>query len=71
LNMTYGARLSWRTDFDGHHRFGISPNVGYKFLQAHFQMGVNLLTPDDTFTNVNTFYASLRWVFINDRKFKK
>jgi hypothetical protein len=71
LNLTYGARLSWRTDFEDHHRFGISPNVGYKLLQAHFQLGVHILTPDDHFTNVNTFYASLRYVFINERKFDK
>jgi hypothetical protein len=71
LNMTYGARISWRTDLEAHHRFGISPNVGYKFMQAHFQLGVHVLTPDDHFENVNTFYASLRWVFINERKFKK
>lgn len=71
LNMTYGARFSWNTDLDGHHRFGFSPNVGYKFMQAHFQMGVHLRASATTVTNVNTFYASLRWVFINDRDFKK
>lgn len=70
LNLTYGARLSWRSDFD-EHRFGISPNVGYKFMQAHFQLGVHLMPPNAHFEEVNTFYASLRWVFINDRKIEK
>lgn len=70
LNLTYGARLSWRTDFD-EHRFGISPNVGYKFMQAHFQLGVHLMPPNAHFEEVNTFYASLRWVFINERKIEK
>jgi hypothetical protein len=71
LNLTYGLRVSWCTDFDEHHRFGVSPNIGYKVFQAHFQLGMHLRTPDDHFTNVNTFYASLRWVFINERKFNR
>jgi hypothetical protein len=70
LNLTYGARASWHTDFD-HHRFAVSPNVGYKFMQAHLQMGVHLSVPDNSKMEVNTFYASLRWVFINERRFKK
>jgi hypothetical protein len=70
LNLTYGARVSWRTDYT-YHRFAFSPNVGYKFLQAHFQLGVHLMPPNRDFENVNTFYASLRWVFINDRDFKR
>jgi hypothetical protein len=70
LNLTYGARVSWRTDYT-YHRFGISPNIGYKFMQAHLQMGVHLMPPDEHFKEVNTFYASLRWVFINERKFRK
>jgi len=70
LNLTYGARISWHTDYT-YHRFGISPNIGYKLLQAHFQLGVHLMPPNKSFTNTNTFYASLRWVFINDRDFKR
>lgn len=70
LNLTYGARLSWHTDYD-YHRFAIAPNVGYKFMQAHLQMGVNIMPRNKNFPEVNTFYASLRWVFINDRDFKK
>ena len=71
LNLTYGARGTWITDFNDHHRFGISPNIGYKFAQAHFQMGVHLRTIDKPFENANTFYASLRWVFIQNRDFYK
>lgn len=70
LGLTYGARMSWHTDYDAH-RFGIAPNIGYKFMQAHLQLGVHLMPENDQFTEVNTFYASLRWVFINDRKFDK
>lgn len=46
VDLTYGARLVWQTDFD-HHRVGISPNIGYKILQAHFQLGCNLLSRND------------------------
>ena len=35
-DLTYGARVVWQSDFD-HHRFGISPNIGYKIAQFHFQ----------------------------------
>ena len=70
LNITYGARVSWRTDYN-YHLFAVSPNVGYKLLQAHFQLGVNLMPRNESFRNVNTFYASLRWVFINNRDFRR
>lgn len=70
MNLTYGGRLLWCTNSD-EHRFGFSPNVGYKFMQAHFQLGVNLMPRNADFKEVNTFYASLRWVFINERKIKK
>lgn len=71
LNMTYGGRINWFNDFNGNSRFGFSPNVGYKFMQGHFQFGVNLLSPSNYVQQVNSFYASLRWVFINDRNVKK
>ncbi len=71
LNLTYGARASWTTDFNNRHRFGISPCIGYKFAQAHFQLGAHIRTKDDPFVNVNNFYASLRWVFIQNRDFYK
>ena len=70
LNLTYGGRISWRTDYT-YNRFAFSPNVGYKLLQAHFQLGVHLMPPHEGFRNVNTFYASLRWVFINNRDFRR
>ena len=70
LNLTYGARIAWHTDFDSHHLFGFAPNVGYKFLQGHFQLGVNIQQKSNYVVG-NTFYASLRWVFINERKFDR
>jgi hypothetical protein len=69
-DLTYGLRMVWQTDFDNH-RFGVSPNIGYKILQAHFQLGCNLLSRNDQMAKWNTFYASLRWVFVNNRDIKK
>ncbi len=70
FDLTYGARIAWHTDFEDHHQFGFSPNVGYKLLQGHFQLGV-YLQPKSDYVVSNTFYASLRWVFINERKFDR
>ena len=71
MNITYGARLFWRTDFSDHHQVGFAPNVGYKIAQAHFQLGVNIArSPNFDFIG-NVFYASLRWVFIQSRTIKK
>lgn len=71
MNITYGVRLFWRTDFSAHHQFGFAPNVGYKLAQAHLQLGVNIArTPNFDFIG-NVFYASLRWVFIQSRTVKK
>ncbi len=71
LNITYGARIRWQNDFEAHNTFGIGPNVGYKFLQAHFQLGAFLSGGDVKLVNGNGIYASLRWVFINERKIRK
>lgn len=67
--FTYGGRLVYRTDFT-HHRYGISPALGYKLFGFHGQIGYTLLTPHDTFTAVNTFFVSLRFVLINERDFE-
>lgn len=71
LNLTYGARGTWITDFNDNHRFGVTPTIGYKFAQAHFQLGVHIRTKDLPFENANSFFASLRWVFIQNRDFYK
>jgi hypothetical protein len=71
MNITYGARLFWRTDFSDHHQFGFAPNVGYKIAQAQLQLGVNIArSPNFDFIG-NVFYASLRWVFVQSRSVKK
>ena len=70
VNLIYGARVSWRSDFI-YHRFGISPTIGYKILQADLQLGYHFMPPDKNLKDVNTFYASIKYVFVNKRKIKK
>ncbi len=67
LDLTYGCNLVCRTDFDVY-SFGISPTIGYKFQQFHLQTGYHFLNrPIDTF-ETNSLFISLRYVFINERK---
>ncbi|MEZ7900497.1 MAG: hypothetical protein QMC21_04610 [Flavobacteriales bacterium] len=69
LDLTYGANLVYKTDFD-QTRIGIAPTLGYRISIAHLQVGANLLTKSDDFKNTNTFFVSLRVVMINNRNFK-
>lgn len=69
LDLTYGANLVYKTDFD-QTRIGIAPTLGYRISIAHLQVGANLLTKSDDFKNTNTFFISLRVVMINNRNFK-
>ena len=66
LDLTYGANLVLRTDFD-ETRLGFAPVVGFKLFQFHLQTGYNFLTPARTFTETNTFFVSLRLVMISKR----
>lgn len=68
IDFTYGASLLYRTDFE-HTRFGVSPFIGYKLYGFHLQAGVNLLTPNENFTNNNIIYASMRFVVIKNRSY--
>mgnify|MGYP000138504918 CR=1 FL=1 len=69
LDLTYGANLVYRTNFD-QTRVGFGPAVGFKFSALHLQTGYNFLTPSDVFTNTSDIYISLRFVLISDRNFK-
>lgn len=69
LNLTYGANLVYKTDFD-HSRIGLAPTLGYKISLAHLQVGANLLTKSNEFNNTNLFFVSLRIVMINNRNYK-
>ncbi|MEN8929452.1 MAG: hypothetical protein ABF242_03155 [Flavobacteriales bacterium] len=69
LNLTYGANLVYKTDFDNT-KFGIAPTLGFKLSIAHLQVGANILSKSNNFENTNLFFVSLRVVFINNRNYK-
>lgn len=66
MDLTYGANLVFRTDFDKN-AMGLAPVVGFKFWQLHLQTGYHFLTAPARNMETNTFFVSLRFVFINDR----
>lgn len=67
VGLTYGALLSYRTDFD-HGRVGFAPVIGFRLTQFHLQTGYHFLTPSTSFTTCNTFFIALKFVLINKRK---
>lgn len=67
LDLTYGANIVCRTDFD-HYRFGIAPVIGYKLQQFHLQTGYHFLTDSQYIFPTNTLFVSLRYVLINESK---
>ncbi|HEX8331300.1 MAG TPA: hypothetical protein VF622_01690 [Segetibacter sp.] len=82
VNLTYGANVSYFTNFNEGNRFGIGPSVGFRFAGLHLINGYNFLTKDktgdkETPMEVNSLYMSLRYyfpvtnTFTWDRKTKK
>jgi hypothetical protein len=69
LNLTYGANAIFRTDYT-HNAVGIAPVVGYKIGQLHMQTGYNFLSRVTTNFPCNTFFMTLRFVFVQYRNFK-
>ena len=67
LNMSFGASLVVRTNFD-ETRYGVSPMIGYRLFGFHLQAGYHFLTPAVEFTNTNTFFIRLRFTLVTDRK---
>ena len=70
LGFTLGGTFSFRSDFN-ETRVGFSPTIGYKIWGLHLQTGYFFLTKSANFNNTNTLFVSLRYVVVNDRKFKK
>lgn len=68
LDLTYGANLIMRTDFN-ETRLGAAPVVGFKLFQFHLQTGYNFMTPTTASEamKTNSFFISLRWVLISKR----
>jgi hypothetical protein len=74
INLTYGANVSYFTNFKGGHRFGIGPSVGFRLLGFHLINGFNFLTADGAAATshpvaVNPLYISLRYYFPVQNRF--
>ena len=73
INLTYGANVSYYTNFKGH-RQSIDPAVGFRLAGFHLVNGYNLHTGDKhdeggTPVEVNTLYISLQYYFPVQNKF--
>jgi hypothetical protein len=74
INLTYGANVSYFTNFKDGHRFGIGPSVGFRLLGFHLINGFNILTADKAAATehpvaVNPLYISLRYYFPVQNRF--
>jgi hypothetical protein len=75
INLTYGANVSYYTDFKDGNRFAIGPSVGFRLLGLHLVNGINFLTKDNNNAKeevalpVNTLYTSIRYYFPIENKF--
>lgn len=68
IALTYGAELAYVTNFD-QFRIGGGPQIGLKLLGFHLVNGYNFLTKSDGFDTYNPIYVSIRYYFINQRKY--
>jgi hypothetical protein len=69
INLTYGGNLVYLNDFNGHHKYGIGPAVGFRLLGFHLINSVNLLAGDKDLEGANTFHMSLRYYFPTKNEF--
>jgi hypothetical protein len=74
INLTYGANISYYSDFKDKSSFGFGPSVGFRLLGLHLVNGYNFLTKsksnaEDQPLQANTLYMSLRYYFPVDNKF--
>jgi hypothetical protein len=74
INLTYGANVSYFTNFKEGHRFGIGPSVGFRLLGFHLINGYNFLTADKSAASeqpvaANSLYMALRYYFPLQNRF--
>jgi hypothetical protein len=74
INLTYGVNVNYYTNFDGGHRFGFGPSVGFRLLGLHLVNGYTFFTSnakpaDEKFVAANPLYMSLRYYFPVQNKF--
>ena len=69
FDLTYGLDFVLRTNFDDE-RYGVSPVIGYKIFGFHIRAGYMFLTSSSTFHKTNQLFVNLRFLLVNNRKFK-
>ncbi len=69
VNLTYGGNLVYYSNFEGLHRYGIGPAVGFRFAGFHLINGYNFLAGDKELDGANTLYITLRYYFPVENKF--
>lgn len=74
INFTYGANVSYFTNFKEGHRFGFGPSVGFRLLGFHLLNGFNFLTDSKSASGeelvpANSLYVSLRYYFPVQNRF--
>lgn len=69
VNLTYGGNLVYYSDFNGLHRYGIGPAVGFRLAGFHLINGYNFLAGDKELEGANTLYITLRYYFPVENKF--
>jgi len=69
INLTYGGNLVYFTDFQGNHRYGLGPSVGFRLAGFHLINGLNILAGDKELEGANTLHMSLRYYFPRHNQF--
>ena len=69
VNLTYGGNLLYYSNFNGLHRYGIGPAVGFRLAGFHLINGYNFLAGDKELDGANTLYITLRYYFPVENKF--
>ncbi len=74
INLTYGANLSYFTDFNNRYLVGIGPSIGFRFFGFHIINGYNFFVIEKKQKEAlplpaNTLYMSLRYYFPVQNKF--
>jgi hypothetical protein len=67
LSFTYGGALTLLTDFK-YNRVGISPQLGYRFLNFHGLASYNLVVGPKEFIDYNRIHVAIRFYLNQSRK---
>lgn len=67
FGLTYGGTLNYRSDFTKG-GFGVTPVVGFKWMQFHVETGYSFYSSAAKTMHVNKLFIGIRFVLVRDRK---